>query len=171
MMSYNVLSDKYATRQLYGYCPSWSLIWSFRRDLIFKELSQTNADIISLQVTQAFTVKLCVCACVCAPLVGSGFVFFLLEVYIPISHGLLLAIRLYQIHSDLATHTSSKYYLHWGAGVTVGGSQDGYPDGVNPFSAPFLTHLLRCGEPISGIISKSTHSLGISGGVGRWVVQ
>ena len=36
----------------------------------------------------------------------------------------------------LATHTSGKYYLHWGAGVTAVGSQDGYPDAANPFSAP-----------------------------------
>ncbi|TMW41140.1 hypothetical protein DOY81_013779 [Sarcophaga bullata] len=25
VMCYNVLCDKYATRQMYGYCPSWAL--------------------------------------------------------------------------------------------------------------------------------------------------
>ena len=35
-----------------------------------------------------------------------------------------------------------------------------------PFLHLVLSHLLRCGEPISEIISKSTESLGISGDIG-----
>ena len=49
-MSYNILCDKYTNRQIYGWCPSWALLWTFRRDLIFNELRDGNADIISLQV-------------------------------------------------------------------------------------------------------------------------
>lgn len=30
-MCYNVLCDKYATRQMYGYCPSWALSWEYRK--------------------------------------------------------------------------------------------------------------------------------------------
>lgn len=48
-MSYNVLCDKYATRQLYGYCPSWALAWEYRKTAILKEILQFNADVLSLQ--------------------------------------------------------------------------------------------------------------------------
>lgn len=73
-MCYNVLCDKYATRQMYGYCPSWALVWTFRKKvrihLLFKpsrhiltfknfpflrsqaildEIRHYSADIISLQ--------------------------------------------------------------------------------------------------------------------------
>lgn len=30
-MCYNVLCDKYATRQMYGYCPGWALMWDYRK--------------------------------------------------------------------------------------------------------------------------------------------
>ena len=49
-MSYNVLCEKYATRQLYGYCPQWALLWDYRKSAILKEILQFNADILSLQV-------------------------------------------------------------------------------------------------------------------------
>jgi len=49
-MCYNVLCDKYATRQLYGYCPSWALNWEYRKKSIMQEILGCNADIISLQV-------------------------------------------------------------------------------------------------------------------------
>lgn len=52
-MCYNVLCDKYATRQLYGYCPSWALVWQYRKENIMKELVQYSADVISLQVGQS----------------------------------------------------------------------------------------------------------------------
>ncbi|XP_006777835.2 PREDICTED: CCR4-NOT transcription complex subunit 6-like [Myotis davidii] len=48
-MCYNVLCDKYATRQLYGYCPSWALNWDYRKKAIIQEILSCNADIISLQ--------------------------------------------------------------------------------------------------------------------------
>lgn len=49
VMCYNVLCDKYATRQLYGYCPSWALSWEYRRHSIMEELKANSADIIALQ--------------------------------------------------------------------------------------------------------------------------
>lgn len=49
-MCYNVLCDKYATRQLYGYCPSWALNWEYRKKGIMEEITNCDADIISLQV-------------------------------------------------------------------------------------------------------------------------
>lgn len=50
VMCYNVLCDKYATRQLYGYCPSWALSWEYRKKGIMEEITNCDADIISLQV-------------------------------------------------------------------------------------------------------------------------
>uniref|UniRef100_A0A8C7UDH2 poly(A)-specific ribonuclease n=2 Tax=Oncorhynchus mykiss TaxID=8022 RepID=A0A8C7UDH2_ONCMY len=49
VMCYNVLCDKYATRQLYSYCPSWALNWEFRKKSIMQEILNCSADIISLQ--------------------------------------------------------------------------------------------------------------------------
>ncbi|XP_049634230.1 CCR4-NOT transcription complex subunit 6 isoform X2 [Suncus etruscus] len=49
VMCYNVLCDKYATRQLYGYCPLWALNWDYRKKAIIQEIVSCNADIISLQ--------------------------------------------------------------------------------------------------------------------------
>jgi hypothetical protein len=49
-MCYNVLCDKYATRQLYSYCPSWALNREFRKKSIMQEILNCSADIISLQV-------------------------------------------------------------------------------------------------------------------------
>uniref|UniRef100_A0A4W3HDU6 poly(A)-specific ribonuclease n=1 Tax=Callorhinchus milii TaxID=7868 RepID=A0A4W3HDU6_CALMI len=49
VMCYNVLCDKYATRQLYGYCPSWALNWEYRKKGIMEEIINCDADIISLQ--------------------------------------------------------------------------------------------------------------------------
>ena len=49
-MCYNVLCDKYATRQLYGYCPSWGLNWEYRKKGIIEEVRHYSADIITLQV-------------------------------------------------------------------------------------------------------------------------
>ena len=51
-MCYNVLCDKYATRQLYGYCPSWALNWEYRKKGIMEEITSCDADIISLQVNE-----------------------------------------------------------------------------------------------------------------------
>jgi CCR4-NOT transcription complex subunit 6 len=50
IMNYNILGDKYATRHIYGYCPSWALKWDYRRKQILEELRSYSADIIALQV-------------------------------------------------------------------------------------------------------------------------
>lgn len=52
VMCYNVLCDKYATRQMYGYCPSWALEWDYRKKGILDEIRHYSADIISLQVSE-----------------------------------------------------------------------------------------------------------------------
>ncbi|XP_052130252.1 CCR4-NOT transcription complex subunit 6-like [Frankliniella occidentalis] len=49
VMCYNVLCDKFATRQMYGYCPSWALEWEYRKKSILDEIRHYAADIISLQ--------------------------------------------------------------------------------------------------------------------------
>ncbi|XP_024083030.1 CCR4-NOT transcription complex subunit 6 isoform X4 [Cimex lectularius] len=49
VMCYNVLCDKYATRQMYGYCPTWALAWEYRKKAILAEIRHYTADIISLQ--------------------------------------------------------------------------------------------------------------------------
>ena len=50
-MSYNVLCDKFATRQQYGYCPTWALAWEYRKSALIKEIQDGGADIIALQVS------------------------------------------------------------------------------------------------------------------------
>lgn len=49
VMCYNVLCEKLATRQLYGYCPNWALSWEYRRTKIMEEIKHYSADIICLQ--------------------------------------------------------------------------------------------------------------------------
>ena len=56
MMNYNILCDKYATRHVYGYCPSWALKWDYRRKQILDELRSYSADIIALQVKSLFKI-------------------------------------------------------------------------------------------------------------------
>jgi CCR4-NOT transcription complex subunit 6 len=48
-MCYNVLCDKYATRQFYGYCPPWALSWEYRKKAILDDIKTYNADVITLQ--------------------------------------------------------------------------------------------------------------------------
>lgn len=54
VMCYNVLCDKYCTRQQYGYCPSWGLNWEYRKKGIMDEIRQCAADIIGLQVNAVY---------------------------------------------------------------------------------------------------------------------
>lgn len=49
VMCYNVLCDRYATRQMYGYCPNWALNWEYRKKGILDEVRHYGADIITLQ--------------------------------------------------------------------------------------------------------------------------
>ena len=48
-MCYNVLCERYATRQMYGYCPQWALNWEFRKKGILDEIRHYAADLITLQ--------------------------------------------------------------------------------------------------------------------------
>ena len=49
VMCYNVLCDRYATRQMYGYCPQWALAWEYRKKGILDEVRSYDADIVTLQ--------------------------------------------------------------------------------------------------------------------------
>lgn len=49
----NILSDKYATPQVYGYCPSWALAWDYRKEAILQEILHNNTDIVCLQEVES----------------------------------------------------------------------------------------------------------------------
>jgi CCR4-NOT transcription complex subunit 6 len=49
VMCYNVLSDKYATPQTYGYTASWALNWNYRKNLLLQDILNYSADIVCLQ--------------------------------------------------------------------------------------------------------------------------
>jgi CCR4-NOT transcription complex subunit 6 len=49
VLSYNILSDSYASNDLYNYCPSWALSWPYRRQNLLREIVGYCADIICLQ--------------------------------------------------------------------------------------------------------------------------
>jgi CCR4-NOT transcription complex subunit 6 len=48
-VSYNILCERYATPQGYGYVPERVLSWAYRKTLIFDEIKDQNADIVCLQ--------------------------------------------------------------------------------------------------------------------------
>ncbi|VFQ71913.1 unnamed protein product [Cuscuta campestris] len=49
VLSYNILSDSHATSELYSYCPSWALSWTYRRQNLLREITGYRADIVCLQ--------------------------------------------------------------------------------------------------------------------------
>ena len=49
VLCYNILCEKYATERLYGYTPSWALLWDYRKELIRGEVMSYNADFLCLQ--------------------------------------------------------------------------------------------------------------------------
>ncbi|KAG6743907.1 hypothetical protein POTOM_052611 [Populus tomentosa] len=53
VLSYNILSDVYATNDTYGYCPSWALSWPYRRQNLLREIVGYRADIVCLQEVQS----------------------------------------------------------------------------------------------------------------------
>ncbi|KAL8463806.1 hypothetical protein ACS0TY_033666 [Phlomoides rotata] len=53
VLSYNILSDAYATNELYGYCPTWALSWTYRRQNLLREICAYRADIVCLQEVQS----------------------------------------------------------------------------------------------------------------------
>ncbi|KAF5747739.1 DNase I-like superfamily protein isoform 1 [Tripterygium wilfordii] len=53
VLSYNILSDVYATSESYSYCPSWALSWPYRRQNLLREIVGYLADIVCLQEVQS----------------------------------------------------------------------------------------------------------------------
>ncbi|XP_050384699.1 carbon catabolite repressor protein 4 homolog 1 [Argentina anserina] len=53
VLSYNILSDVYATSESYSYCPSWALSWPYRRQNLLREIVGYCADIVCLQEVQS----------------------------------------------------------------------------------------------------------------------
>lgn len=49
VFSWNILCDKYATSQQYGYTPTNALNWDYRKDCILSELADRDADFLALQ--------------------------------------------------------------------------------------------------------------------------
>ncbi len=49
VLSYNILCDRYATAQMYGYTPSWALTWDYRKEFILQEVMSYSADVCCLQ--------------------------------------------------------------------------------------------------------------------------
>ncbi|WOK91809.1 carbon catabolite repressor protein [Canna indica] len=52
VLSYNILSDVYATSEAYSYCPTWALSWPYRRQNLLREIIGYHADILCLQEVQ-----------------------------------------------------------------------------------------------------------------------
>lgn len=73
VLSYNILSDAYATNELYSYCPSWALSWTYRRQNLLREIAGYRADIVCLQevppMTSAKIIILCEIVHYCADIV------------------------------------------------------------------------------------------------------
>ncbi|MQL97533.1 hypothetical protein Taro_030227 [Colocasia esculenta] len=55
VLSYNILSDVYATTtsEIYSYCPSWAISWHYRRQNLLREIVGYHADILCLQEVQS----------------------------------------------------------------------------------------------------------------------
>ncbi len=53
VVSYNVLSEIYATKQAYPYCDAWNLSWPYRRKVMLAELEEAQGDVVCLQEVQA----------------------------------------------------------------------------------------------------------------------
>lgn len=53
VLDYNILAEKYATTQMYGYTPTYSLAWPYRRENLFTEIQSYHADIVCLQEVEA----------------------------------------------------------------------------------------------------------------------
>lgn len=53
VLTYNILADLYATQQAFPSSDPCSLLWQYRRQLIFQELAMYDADIVCLQEVQS----------------------------------------------------------------------------------------------------------------------
>jgi len=52
LVSYNCLAELYATKSIYPHCDAWILNWSYRCNLLLRELYDTQGDVICLQEVQ-----------------------------------------------------------------------------------------------------------------------
>lgn len=57
VLSYNILSDAYATNEMYSYCPPWALSWAYRRQNLLREIVAYRADIVCLQEVLNYVAK------------------------------------------------------------------------------------------------------------------
>lgn len=53
VLTYNVLSQRVATRDVFPYCPQWALRWPFRWRALRRELAAADADLACLQEVEA----------------------------------------------------------------------------------------------------------------------
>ncbi|XP_022766389.1 carbon catabolite repressor protein 4 homolog 1-like [Durio zibethinus] len=53
VLSYNILADLYASGGRYSYCPTWALVWEYRRQNLLQEIIEYDADILCLQEVQS----------------------------------------------------------------------------------------------------------------------
>lgn len=53
MFTFNILAEKYASPQMYGYVPAWFLSWEVRKQMILHEILSYDADIVCLQEVEA----------------------------------------------------------------------------------------------------------------------
>jgi CCR4-NOT transcription complex subunit 6 len=49
VISYNILCERAATAKMYGYTPTWALVWDYRKARILEEVTDSKADIVCLQ--------------------------------------------------------------------------------------------------------------------------
>ncbi|KAJ9120629.1 hypothetical protein QFC22_002558 [Naganishia vaughanmartiniae] len=49
ILCFNILCERYATHQMYGYTPSWALNWQHRKDEILKQILESGAHVVCLQ--------------------------------------------------------------------------------------------------------------------------
>lgn len=62
ILTYNILCDYYATEKQFGYTPSAALSWEYRRESIWGQIEEADADILCLQEidTESFEDFFCV---------------------------------------------------------------------------------------------------------------
>jgi CCR4-NOT transcription complex subunit 6 len=49
VICYNILCERAATAKMYGYTPTWALVWDYRKARVLQEVTESKADIVCLQ--------------------------------------------------------------------------------------------------------------------------
>ncbi|KAJ7268647.1 Endonuclease/exonuclease/phosphatase [Mycena haematopus] len=49
VLCYNILCERAATAKMYGYTPTWALVWDYRKARVLQEVTDSKADIVCLQ--------------------------------------------------------------------------------------------------------------------------